>query len=400
MTTTRLRPTDEQQVAEVIAWACGTQTPLEIVGGGSKRNLGRPVQAAHSLETAALSGIELYEPNELVMTVKAGTPRTEIEAMLAAHGQRLAFEPPDYGPLLGGAAGQGTIAGIFACNLGGPARLSAGAARDHILGVRCVSGRGEPFKAGGRVVKNVTGFDLAKLLCGSYGTLAVITAVSFKVLPRPEKVRTVLIPGLDAAAAVRAMAQALQGSYEVSGAAYLPQALAAVSPVSYVAATGSSVTAIRLEGPVPSVAYRCAALRSELATSGETEELHSANSAVLWCSIRDVQPFVGGTRAVWRLAVPPSAAAAVAEGIDAAFFFDRGGGQVWLAAAESESAAITTAATTAGGTATLVRGSPALRAHAEVFQPLVEPLRQLTRRVKEAFDPRHILNPGRMYAGL
>ncbi len=400
MTATIFRPTDERQVEDVVAWACGTRTPLEVVGGGSKRRLGRPVQAAHTLETAALSGLELYEPNELVMTAKAGTPLAEIEAMLAAHGQRLAFEPPDYGPLLGEAAGQGTIAGAFACNLGGPVRLSAGAARDHILGVRCVSGRGEPFKAGGRVVKNVTGFDLSKLVAGSYGTLAVITAVSFKVVPRPDKARTVLIHGLDMATAVRAMTQALQSSHEISGAACLPPAHAVASPVSCVAEAGGSITAIRLEGPGPSVVYRCAALRSELGTFGHTEELHSANSAALWRSIRDVQPFVGDPRAVWRIAVPPAAAPSLVGSIDAEFFFDRGGGQVWVAAAESEGDALTAAATVAGGAATLVRAPSALRAHVDVFQPLAEPLRLLTRRVKEAFDPHHILNPGRMYPGL
>ncbi len=402
-----LAPNDEAQAAEAISWAHGSRTPLEVVGTGSKRALGRPLQVAHTLDLSGLSGVTMYEPNELVMSARAGTPLAEVKALLDDNRQRLAFEPADYGPLLGLAAGLGTVGGLFACNLAGPRRLAIGAARDHILGVRCVSGRGEAFKTGGRVVKNVTGFDLPKLLAGSYGTLAAITELTFKVLPQPEKVRTVLLLGLDQDAAVKAMTQALHSCHEVSGAAHLPAGLAARSGVSYVAGAGRAVTAIRIEGPEPSVAYRCAALRNELGGFGPSEELHSANSRALWRELRDVAAFVGDDRAVWRLALPPSAGGwalgALLDQLDAEAFLDRGGGQLWLAVRGGDDAGAAVArgiAADARGTATLVRAPAETRGRVDPFTPLAPPMRTLTERVKDAFDPARVLNPGRMHAGL
>ena len=245
----------------------------------------------------------------------------------------LAFEPPDLGPLLGGAAGQGSIGGAIACNLSGPRRIKAGAARDHFLGFHAVSGRGEVFKSGGRVVKNVTGYDLCKLMAGAYGTLSALTDVAVKVMPAPEKTRTVLLFGLDDAGALSAMTRALGSAHEVSGAAHLPAELAAGCGVSYVSKAGGAVTALRVEGPAPSVEYRCAALRRELSDLAETEELHSMNSAALWRELRDVNPFVAHPRQlVWRISVPPRAgpglAARIAGAADALYYYDWGGGLV------------------------------------------------------------------------
>ena len=406
------KPETEAQVVEVVAWAAGEEAPLEILGRGSKRRLGRPVQASHGLDLSGLSGITLYEPEELVLSAKAGTPLAEIEAALAENKQQLAFEPADFGPLLGSPAGAGTIGGVLACNLAGPRRIKAGAARDHFLGVSAVSGRGEAFKSGGRVVKNVTGYDLCKLLAGSYGTLAVMTQVTVKVLPAAEKTRTVLLYGLDPARAVEALAQALNSAHEVSGAAHLPAAAAAGSEVSYVAAPQSSVTAIRVEGTGPSVAYRTAALRKALAELGETEELHSHNSAVLWREIRDAQSLLGSADAlVWRLSVPPKEGPVVAGRIgrdgQAMALYDWGGGLVWLALPSRGDAghdaghgAVRAAVAESGGHATLLRAPEAIRAAVPVFQPQDPAKAALTRRVKESFDPRGVLNPGRMTAGL
>ncbi len=221
--------------------------------------------------------------------------------MLAQSRQQLAFEPPDLGPLLGAAADAGTLGGALACNLAGPRRLTAGAARDHLLGFKAVNGHGEVFKAGGRVVKNVTGYDLSKLITGSYGTLAVLTEVSIKVLPRPEKTRTVLVCGLDDAAAIRVLAGALSSINEPTAAAHLPAAVAARSAVGYVAQAGGAVTALRLEGFAPSVEARCAALKTELGALGTVEELHSSNSLQLWRELRDAAPLVGRPElVVWR----------------------------------------------------------------------------------------------------
>jgi glycolate oxidase FAD binding subunit len=273
-----------------------------VLGRGSKRALGRPVQASRNLDLSALTGITLYEAEELVLSARAGTPLAEIEAVLAEKHQQLAFEPGDLGPLFGAAAGRGSIGGMLACNLAGSRRIKAGAARDHFLGATAVSGRGEAFKAGGRVVKNVTGYDLCKLLAGSHGTLALMTDVTVKVMPAPEKTRTVLLLGLDDPGARAAMTRALQSSHEVSGAAHLPAAIAARSAVSYVARAGGAVTVLRVEGPGPSVDYRCAALREDLADLAESEELHSMNSAALWRELRDVAPFAGQPeRPLWRV---------------------------------------------------------------------------------------------------
>lgn len=401
-----IKPTTPEQLADAVAWAAAERRPLQILGSGAKRRLGRPVAADTVLDLSALTGIVMYEPDELVMAAKAGTPLAEVEAALAERHQQLAFEVPDFGPLLGVAAHGGTIGGTIACNLAGPRRVFAGAARDHILGAKAVSGGGEAFKTGGRVVKNVTGFDLPKLLTGSYGTLAVMSEITVKVLPAPEKVRTILIDRLDDATAVAAMTAALQSCHDVSAAAHLPASVAARSQIGHVRAMGGAVTAIRVEGPAPSVAYRCEALRGLLAHFGPTEELHSVNSNALWREVRDVAPFVGQPSQVWRLVLPPSkgaeAVAMIADEVEAEAVYDRGGGLVWLTVPASPGASaeiVRAAAAACGGQATLFRADEEMRASLPVFQPQPEPLARLTARVKQAFDPLGILNPGRMYPG-
>ena len=220
-----LKPRDAKDVEDAVQWALGAGKALEIVGQGTKRAIGRPAQSDLTLDLSGLSGVTLYEPEELVLSARAGTPLAEIEALVASTGQQLAFEPMDYGPLLGGAAGRGTIGGVLAANLSGPRRIKAGAARDHFLGFSAVSGRGETFKSGGRVVKNVTGYDLCKLMAGSWGTLAAMTEVTIKVLPQPETESTVIVRGLDDEAAMRAMTAAMGLPCDVSGAAHLPAAV-------------------------------------------------------------------------------------------------------------------------------------------------------------------------------
>lgn len=399
------KPATADQVREAVAWAVGEEQPLEVIGAGSKRGLGRPVQAAHSLDLSGLTGVTLYEPEELVLSARAGTSIAEIEALLEEKHQQLAFEPPDYGPLLAGAAGAGSLGGVLACNLSGPRRIKAGAARDHFLGVDGVSGRGESFKSGGRVVKNVTGYDLMKVMAGSYGTLAAMTDVTVKVLPRPEKTYTALVFGLEDAMALQAMTLALNSSHEVSGAAHLPAAAARRSGVARVAECGGAVTAIRVEGPGPSVVYRCNELRETLGRFGETEELHSQNSLAFWREVRNVQPFVEEReRSVWKVSVAPSSGADVAINVpDSEVFYDWGGGLVWLSlptGEDSGAAAVRSAVAGLGGHANLVRAPEQVRASVAVFQLQDSAMAALTRRVKESFDPRHILNPGRMYAGV
>lgn len=407
--TTTIKPRNDEQVREAVAWALSSAEPLELVGAGTKRGFGRPVQASQMLDLSDLAGITLYEPEELVLGARAGTKLAEVEAALTEKRQLLAFEPPDFGPLYGREAGQATLGGVLACNMSGPRRIKAGAARDHFLGFAAVSGRGEAFKAGGRVVKNVTGYDVAKLMAGSFGTLAALTEVTVKVLPAPEKIRTVLLFGLEDDAAVRALSVALQSAHDVSGAAHLPAPIAARSGVGRIAETGGAVTAIRIEGTPESVAYRCATLREELSgLAAAQDELHSMNSAALWRELRDASYFVADRDAViWRISVPPAAGATVVAACadaDLRFmhFYDWGGGLIWLATppwGDAGAEPIRAAIAEIGGHATLLRGPDPLRVVVPPFQPQPAELAALSRRIKGAFDPEGILNPGRMDAG-
>lgn len=405
------KPENPEQVEEAIRWALAGETSLEVLGSGSKRAFGRPAEAKHRLDLSGISGVVNYEPNELVMSARPGTPIAEIEAALEPNRQQLAFEPADICPLLGGGSGSnvsGTIGGVIACNLSGPRRIKTGAARDHILGFQAVSGRGESFKSGGRMFKNVTGFDFSKLMTGSFGTLAVLTELTFKVLPASETTHTVLVLGCETGAAVRAMTAALQSPYEVSGAAHLPSDVAGGAAVSAIASGGTSVTALRVEGFGPSVDYRCRALSALLAEFGETAILHTADSEVLWRDVRDVSFFVDGDGSqVWRLSVPPTAGAGVLAAILAArsgkAFLDWGGGLIWLAleaASDADHAVVRAALADCGGHATLVRADETVRNLVPVFQPQPGPLGAVTARVKASFDPRRVLNPGRMYTGV
>lgn len=382
----------ETAIADQIAAA---REPLQVRGAGTKSGMLRPVQAAGTISSAGLSGITLYAPKELIVSALAGTPLHEIETALAEHGQHLIGEPPDLSALLGTTPKTQTLGGVVATNLSGPRRVAWGAMRDHVMGVRAVTGRGEVIHSGGRVLKNVTGLDLCKLLTGSHGTLGVITEVTLKVLPAPEAAGTIIIPGLDAAAAVVALSAALGSPYGVSGAAWLP-AGTALSP-------GQSKTLIRIEDFAASVNYRTEKLRNELGWQS-AEILDHAASKNLWSAIGDVQALtVTEGDAVWRVSVRPSRGPGVLAAVEGVRgYLDWGGGLVWLTgpATETTHHAIEAAARAAGGTWTLMRAPDPFRNAVDVVPPEPPPLAAITRRVKEAMDPRGILNPGRIYAGL
>jgi glycolate oxidase FAD binding subunit len=408
-------PRGEAEVVETVRWAIAGKQSLAISGSGSKFGWGRPPEhtagPSASLSLTALDGIDLYEPEELVLSARAGTKMSELEQRLAQHGQQLAFEPPDLGPLFGLEAGQGTLGGAIGCNLSGPRRISAGAARDHVLGFAGVNGLAESFKAGGRVVKNVTGFDLSKLLSGSFGTLAVMTHITLKVLPAPEDSCSILVFGADANAAIPIMGAAMQSPHEIGGAAYLPARVAARSRVAPIAQAGKPVVVLRLEGATPSVAARSAALKDLLRDRGEIADLTMIESRAVWREIRDVAPYVdavpgGGTRAIWHISVPPAAGAKIAAEIadrDDDLYFDWGGGRLWLASTADVAAAamrIRGAVAAVGGHATLIRAAEEARRIVPVFQPLSRAEAALIGRLKDNFDPHRIFNPGRMYEGL
>lgn len=399
---TTFTPSNEAEVIAAVAWAAAEQSPFEIIGSGSKRAIGRPSQAEHTLDLRHLSGVSLYEPEELVLSAYAATPLKEINLHLSRKGQQLAFEPMDYGPLLGQPAGQGTIGGVLATNLSGSRRLSAGAARDHILGVKAVSGRGELFKSGGRVVKNVTGYDMSKLIAGSWGTLAVVTELTFKVLPVAETETTLAVRGLLDEEATAAMAQALGSSAEVSSAAHLPEGIA--DKVAGGALGSDAATLLRLEGFPPSIAYRLNLLEHLLRNAGELQVIEGEKSKAIWRDIRDCIPFADGSdKPVWRVSMAPSQAHRLTlelrRNTPATSFYDWQGGLVWLRMEGGNPEADAIRAMIrhfGGGHATLVRASPSVRAATPVFEPPLPALAGLTTRLKAEFDPGAILNPGRM----
>jgi glycolate oxidase FAD binding subunit len=403
-----LKPRDAAEVEQAIRSALADGKTLEVVGHGTKRAIGRAAQWDATLDLAALTGVTLYEPEELVLSARAGTPLAEIEALVAASKQELAFEPIDYGPLLA-TAGAATIGGVLAGNLSGPRRIKAGAARDHFLGFTAVSGRGETFKSGGRVVKNVTGYDLCKLIAGSWGTLAAMTDVTIKTLPRAETEATVLVLNLDDGAARQVMTAATGSFADVSAAAHLPAAAAV--RIAEIATAQTAVTAFRLEGVAPSVAERKAVLEKLLAPFGTLGALGETASRALWRAVRDVTPFAAagpaGTRDLWRISTAPTQGTnvgrALAEQADAELFYDWAGGLIWAAlpaANDAHAPLVRGTVATAGGHATLIRAPAAVRAAVDVFTPEEPVLAALTARVRSGFDPQGVLNAGRMWAGV
>lgn len=396
-----LVPATETAVAAAIAEAAAGGQPLSIEGNGTKRAMLRPVQAARTLSLRGLCGITLYRPQELILAARAGTPLPEIEATLAEQGQHLIAEPPDPRPLFGGDL-PATLGGIVAANLSGPRRIAAGAMRDHVLGIRAVNGRGEVFRSGGRVLKNVTGLDLCKLLTGAHGTLGVLTEITLKVLPAPPSVGTLAIGVPDLPAGIAALSAGLGSPYGVTGAALLPPAAARLAGL-----TGP-LAVLRVEDFSHSVAYRTGCLTRELAPHGAVIVLDDAASRPLWRAIRDVAPLLGGIeaeQAVWRVSVRPGAGAGVAAALREAFgarlLLDWGGGLVWAAgpATQAAHAAVVAVTTAAGGGFTLFRAPEPLRAAVTALPAEPAPLAAIGRGVKRVMDPSGILNPGRMRAG-
>jgi glycolate oxidase FAD binding subunit len=383
-----LKADSEAAVADILKQG----QPVEIAGGCTKLQMGRPVVAPHRLDVSALSGITLYEPAELIISVGAATPLSQIEATLSQHGQCLAFEPPDLSRLLGVGSGNGqTIGGVVATNISGPRRMTAGAVRDHVLGLRAVNGRGEIFRAGGRVVKNVTGYDLCKLLTGSFGTMAVFTELTIKVLPAPETEETVALSGLDATEAVAAMCQGLGSSAGLSGAAWVP------------GTNGSdSLTCLRLEGFGPSVEARRQRLMT-LLTGREATVWPAHASKAWWRDLRDVAPLAGlEDRAVWKVSLPATQAPAFLQKLKSLgehqVVLDWGGALIWVSlpcGADAQAVALR-ALLPPDAFAMLVVAPAAIRARQPVFQPRPAAQTAVEERVRQSFDPDSLLNPGRM----
>jgi len=379
-----IRPTSAQELCDAVADAAQAGRRLEIRGGGSKAAIGAP-REVDLLDMRAFTGIVDYDPAELVLTVSAGTPLAEVEALVAGEGQMLAFEPFDHGRLLGAVAGVATIGGVVAAGVAGSRRVTTGSVRDHLLGFRAVSGRGEEFVAGAKVVKNVTGYDLPKLMAGSWGRIAAMTELTLKVLPRPRVTATLIADGLGDRAALAAMTRALGSHAEVSAAAHLPAE----------ANAGTAATLFRVAGFAPSVEARCVMLPDMLRASCSLRRAEPSEADQLWTRVRDASPLDGPT--LWRVHVPPSAACGVTVSLapmGARWLFDWGGGLVWLAC-EAPAADVRAAAAAAGGQAMLVRAPDAIWASVPAQHPRAGGVMALERRVRRAFDPAGVFETGR-----
>jgi len=400
-----VRPATDRELANALADATAHRAPVEVMGAGSKRAIGRPSQAAMSLTTNSLAGITLFEPTELVLSARAGTPLARVESELAARGQMLAFEPIDLGPVLGIEPGHSTIGGVLATNLSGSRRVASGAARDHALGMKAVSGAGEVFKSGGRVMKNVTGLDLTRGLSGSWGTLAVLTEVTFKVMPIPEETGTLILLGLPDSIAIEALCAAMGTPFEVSGAIHLQEPLCARLWHAGMRTAQQAITAVRIENFSRSVSYRKQRLKEALRPFGEVHELDHASSLAFWDELRQLSVLQRSDAPLWRISTAPRSGpkvvAAIGRYMPCSAFYDWSGGLIWaevLPAADAGATDVRRVVATHGGHATLVRAEPAVRVAVDVFQPLEPGLSHISRQIKAVMDPAGILNPGRMYA--
>lgn len=400
---------DAKDVEQAVRDALAAEQPLEVVGHGSKRAIGLPMATNAMLDLSALNAISSYEPNELIVTVQAGAPIADLLSLIDSKNQQFAFDPMDTSVLLGTPRDAGTVGGMIAAGLAGPRRIKAGGARDHLLGANAVSGFGESFKTGGKVVKNVTGYDLCKLLAGSWGTLSVMTEVTLKVMPKAETERTLVLRGLDDVAANRAMTTALGSPYDVSSVAHLPASIfrAAGGALSGLGESRQSVTLIRLEGIGASASHRAGSVSQALAAFGAAEMIEDEVSASVWASIRDVSPFAAsgslGAWPVWRIVCQPASGGAFGQALaretGGDVIYDWGGGLIWAAlppAADAHATLLRQRLKSVGGHATLLRATDQVRNTVDVFHPQEAGVAALGQRVKASFDPRNILNRGRM----
>ena len=391
---TTYQPSSFAELEQVMTQIVEEKTAVRVYAGNTKAVLGNLCVAEADLDVSGLAGVIDYEPEELIITAHAGTSLTQIETLLAEHGQMLAFEPPHYDQLYGQKT-TGSLGGLMMANLSGSRRLSAGAARDYLLGFEGVSGRGTSFRSGSKVVKNVTGYDLSKLVCGSYGTLAIIDEMTLKTLPAPETSCSLVVKAASLSDAGSAARAALMTAYEPSAAAILPQGLHDLSKA-------GPVAIIRLEGVGVSVADRFDNLRGALSQFGQIEKLETKQSIALWRAVTDGGFAFAKDNQIWRISVPPSQGPKLYEALtdqgDVTGYLDWAGGLLWLSCHDPDShqQIRDQLARHEGGHATLMRADEALRADVPVFEPVPDALGQLNKRIQQSFDPYGLLNPGRL----
>lgn len=407
-----VRPTDLKDLNEALAWALDSRTGLQVMGRGSKSDLGRAEDYDATLDLSAFAGVSMYEPGELVIKAGAATPLEEIKALLHENNQCLAFEPPDWNGLFEQEPATQSLGGVLSTNLSGSRRLTAGAARDHLLGFTGMNGRAEEIRSGGRVMKNVTGYDLSKLVCGAYGTLAVLTEATLKVRPQAQDTRTLAVFGLSDEDGIHLLRDVMSSPYEPSAAAHLPRSVTVRSHLPEITHAAAAATLVRLEGDGASLEKRLDHVRRLIADNGFADgalaghrgvvQLGGRASQQLWREVGDVAYFSERPGVVWRISTAPSHGTAVVSMMGAdAWFYDWAGGLIWALFDDvrtGDAELIRSAISELGGHATLVRGPKELRNSVGAFQPLAPGVYEINRRIKKAFDPMGVLNPRRMYS--
>jgi len=406
-------PSNEKELSDFIKKFYKSNTPIEIIGSGSKKEIGKPLQCAKILNLSKLDGIIKYLPEELYIQVKACTPIKKIEEELKKKKQQLAFEPIDFGNLLSGKSNYGTAAGQVACNISGSRRFKVGSVRDHVLGFRGVNGKGEIIKSGGSVVKNVTGYDLSKIICGSYGTLVVLSEIIFKVLPMPEESKTLVIHDLKMETANYLMNEAISSSYDISGAVFLPLGPKISGCTMDVEKTfklndlkyGGPLTAIRIEGSRNSIDERAQNLIDDFKIREfNLSILEKIQSEIFWNKVRTLEFFSSSKNNIIRIVLPPSQTVQLIYQLSGKFkyYLDWGGALIWMEASElSEEMfeSIRKKVVKHGGYVTMIKNSNNLPYVEEVFT-INRSRFDISQNIKKSFDPKRILNPGKMYTGI
>ena len=407
-------PQNEREVSVFVKQFYKSDIPIELVGSGSKIKIGKSLQCAKTLNLSKLNGIIEYLPEELYIKVKACTPINQIEKELKKNKQQLAFEPIDFGYIFSGKSDYGTASGQVACNISGPRRFKVGSVRDHILGFRGVNGKGEIIKSGGMVVKNVTGYDLSKLVCGSYGTLVALTEITFKVLPAPEESATLVIHNLNLEMATDLLEKAINSSNDISGATFFPTKPKCTNCVMNIEATfklndlkyGGSFTAIRIEGTKNSIDERAKNLMNELKIKEyDVSILSTYQSEIFWNKVKNLEVFSSTKNNIIRIVIPPSQCVQLMyqlSSIKFKYYLDWGGALVWIEACELTEEmfdSMRKKVVKQGGYMTMIKPSDYLPYVEEVFT-INRNRFNLSQHIKKSFDPKRILNPGKMYTGI
>ena len=406
-------PRNEKEVSSFIKKFYKLNTPIELVGSGSKKTIGKRLQCGKTLNLSKITGIIEYLPEELYIKVKANTPIKKIEEELKKKNQQLAFEPIDFGCLLNGNSNYGTAAGQVACNIAGPRRFKVGSVRDHLLGFRGVNGRGEIIKSGGVVVKNVTGYDLSKLVCGSYGTLVALTEVTFKVLPAPEEIKTLVIHNQKIESAIFYLENSINSSSDISGAIFLPKESQLKGYKDNIENTfklndlkqDGSITAIRIEGPKKSIEQRTESLIKELKiTQQNISILETIQSEIFWNKVKSIEFFSNSKNNIFRIVIPPSECVKLVYQLSKKFkyYIDWGGALIWVEAfelSEEMFESIRKKVVKLGGYITMIKYSDYLPYVEDVFTINIDRF-NISQNIKKSFDPKRILNPDKMYTGI